>query len=69
VDRLVTCGELVEQNKKLEAVRALLYRTKHEYHDDTPASIVVRRQKIDFQRVDRRDKVFTGIDAFRVRVC
>lgn len=66
----MTCGELVEQNKKLEAVRALLYRTKHEYHDDTPASIVVRLQQIDFKRVEGRRKCLPRlIDAFRVRVC
>lgn len=42
VDRLVTCGELVEQNKKLEAVRALLYRARVELNWDEAVKLEVR---------------------------
>lgn len=38
----MTCGELVEQNKKLEAVRALLYRARVELNWDEAVKLEVR---------------------------
>lgn len=64
IDRLVNMGELVEQNKKLEAVRALLYRARIELDKDHPHKLEVVRSPADGNRA----LVLAMLDKYALRV-